>query len=206
MSTEFDRELTGFRFIETRRGDSLQVIAARELGDGSRWTELVAYNNLVPPFLVDDEALAGPGVIVTGASILAPAPTPVASSTIDPEAVFGTDMRLDKRGGLLTANGDFVVVSGRANLSQALKNRVETRQGELVFHKNYGSKIRRLLGTVGGPTRALLAAQYAKSAVQRDPRVSKVENAIGTVDGDAVRVDLDAIPVTGKVVPISAAP
>lgn len=186
--TQFDRVLFGYRFVETHFGDTLQTIAARELGDAARWTDLIAYNKLVPPFITDTAALAGNGVILTGQQILVPAPTPMVNSTTDPEKVFETDIMLT-RGQLATDGDDFVTVSGRANLKQALKNRVDTELGELIYHaKTYGSGIRRLIGATNGPTQALLAARAAKAAVLQDPRISRVSSATAEVVGDAINV------------------
>ena len=203
--TTFDRPLYGFRFVSTRRGDTLQAIAARELGDAARWTDLIAYNSLVPPFITDDPAQATAGVILTGASILVPAPSPVVTSTTDPEAVFETDIAL--QGGRLTiANGDFGVVSGPANLAQALTNRIETEQGELIYHASYGSRVRRLVGAMNGPTASLLAAQYVRAAVIQDPRISKVVSATAQVSGDVIRAAATVQPVSGRQLQITASP
>ena len=202
-TTVFDRPLYGYRFAEIQYGDTLQAIAARELGDASRWYDMISLNSLVPPYITDDPAQAGPGVLLSGALITVPAPKPVVSSTTQADQVFGTDVRLD-RGRLATANGDFDLVSGRDNLRQALKNVVETDRGELLFHAGYGSKVRRLLGTVAGPTSALLAAQYAKAAVSADPRVQSVTNSTASVSGDVVSVDVDVKPVTGAILQVSA--
>ena len=45
----FDRELTGYRYASTNHGDTIQQVAFRELGDASRWAELVWINDLLPP-------------------------------------------------------------------------------------------------------------------------------------------------------------
>ena len=39
------------RSVEVRFDDDLRTIAYRELGDASRWTELVVLNGLVPPYI-----------------------------------------------------------------------------------------------------------------------------------------------------------
>ena len=206
MTTQFDRELFGFRFADTQRGDSLQVIAARELGDAARWIDLISYNHLVPPFITDDPGLAGNGVILTGQQILVPAPTPVVSSTLDPDEVFLSDIKLDTNGSIMTEGGDFAVVSGVANLKQALKNRIETEQGELIYHPEYGSGIRRIVGSVNGPTAELLSAQYAKAAVASDPRIDHVIDTSVSVRGDVVSVSVEAEVVSGRVIQITALP
>jgi len=206
MSNEFDRPLYGYRFAEVLFGDSLQTIAARELGDGARWVDLIAYNNLVPPFVTQDLAGIRPGVVGPGSMILVPAPAPVISTTANPEEVFEKDVALGRNGELMTADGDFLVAAGRDNLRQALKNRIETERGELIFHPEYGSNIRRLIGVVNGPTATLLAAQYARSAVQADPRVARVTVSKATVNGDVINVTTEAETVAGRTVSVAAAP
>lgn len=200
-----ERPLSGFRFVEIQRGDTLQAIAARELGDASRWAELIAYNGLVPPFVTDDVASARAGVLLSGSLLRVPAPVPVITTTTDPDKVFEVDVALDGRGQMTVENGDFSVVSGRANLRQALKHRVITDRGELMFHPNYGSLIRRLVGSVNGPTAALLAAQFAKSAVQADQRIKQVTQSTAEVVGDVINVSVEAQPVVGRVVDVDAA-
>lgn len=202
--TPFSRPLYGFRFVEVRIGDSLQAIAARELGDASRWHELIAYNNLVPPFLTDDPALASQGVKTAGELILVPAPAPSVSTGVDPEKVFERD--IDLTGGQFSVeNGDFAVVAGRANLRQAIKHRIDTERGELMFHLAYGSSVRRMIGAVNGPTAAQLAASYARAAVAMDPRVRQVLSATAEVVGDAVNVTVVAEPIAGESVEVAAA-
>lgn len=202
--SQFDRPLFGFRFVDTSVGDTLQVIAARELGDAARWVDLISYNRLVPPFITDDAAEAGPGVILTGSQILVPAPAPVVSSTVDPEKVFGSDVLLGPRGTLMTDGIDFVTVVGRENLGQALSNRIETDRGELIFHPLYGCDTRRLVGVANGPTASLLGAQAAKSATLQDPRISSVTSAVAEVNGDVINVAVKAETVVGTAVQASA--
>lgn len=206
MTTQFDRELVGFRFAETQRGDSLQLIAARELGDASRWVELISYNNLVPPFITDDPGLADPGVLLTGRQLLVPAPSPVATATIDPDKVFEIDVKLTANGSIETAGGDLSTVSGVPNLVQALRNRISTETGELIYHPDYGTKIRRVMGVVNGPTAALLAAQYGREGVLGDPRIQKINKADAEVSADVVRVTIEAETISGRRVEVTATP
>lgn len=197
------RPIAGFRFVEVQRGDTLQRIAAREFGDAARWPELVGYNGLRAPFVTDDPAQAGSGVILSGQLIRVPASSAVISAEASPEEVFGRDVFL-RVGRVDVSNGDFAVAGGIANLKQALQHRLDTDRGELLFHRDYGSLVRMLVGTVVGPTASLLAAQYAKAAMLSDPRVSLVSRAEAEVIGDVINVNVEVKPVTGKTIDVSA--
>jgi phage baseplate assembly protein W len=195
MTTPFDRPLAGYRFVQTEHGDTLQKVAARYLGDASLWTEIIVLNQMVPPYLTDDPSAATAGVFLNGSYITIPASAPGAS-TSDPAAVFGRDILLT--GGVLTVvNGDLALVDGVDNLNQALQNLLQTDQGELLFHQDYGTLIRMLIGTKNGPTAALLAAEYAKDPIAADPRISDVSGATGIPVGDGLQVVVQAVTVQG---------
>lgn len=200
MADQFQRRLAGFRFVEILRGDTLQGIAARELGDATAWYDLVQINGLAYPFITDDPAQASDKVKLSGQSILVPANTPSVAANIDPDAVFEIDCALQD--GFLTddGNGDFTVASGRANLRQALANRIVTEKGDLLFHPGYGCLVRRLLGAVNGPTSSLLAAQYVKSALKEETRIQNVNQVVATVSGDSINVQAEVQPVSGRIV------
>jgi phage baseplate assembly protein W len=203
MTTPFDTPLNGFTFVLTQRGDTLQKIAFRALGDASKWSLLIYPNNLVYPYLTDDPTQVVPGVLLTGSQILIPSPS-AAATTTDPSEIYGTDISLTNGLFGATATGDFAFVTGRANLRQALKNRVETQQGELIYHKFYGSILKSLIGRVSVPAQQLLAASSAKGAVLADPRIASVDKAVATVNGDSVNVSIEAVPVVGQSIQVTA--
>lgn len=196
------RPLEGYRFVQTRHGDTLQLVAARELGDATRWPDLIAFNSLRPPFLVDDPALRRPGVLVTGDLLRVPAAVAVVEAKTDAALVFERDVEL-QGGAVGVAGGDFAVASGLDNLRQALRHRVETEQGELIFHPDYGCLVRRLIGAVNGPTAALLAASYVRAALQRDHRIKAVLDSSAEVVGDVIRVSVTVEPIVGRRVDLS---
>lgn len=198
-----ERTATGSRYVEILRGDTLQRIAARELGDASRWPELVGFNRLVPPFIVDDAASAGERVLAAGQFIRIPATDVVVSATSSPDEVYGRDVGL-RLGRIEAIDGDFAIVGGLDNLRQALRHRIETDSGELLFHPGYGSQIRRILGQASGPAATLLAAQLARTAVLADERIASVPSAEAEAEGDMLRVTVKAEPVVGKVVDITS--
>lgn len=195
--SEFDRPLAGYRWVETRHGDSLQAIALREFGDASDWPRLAHLNDLLPPYITDDPALAGERVLLSGQAIMVPAAFPSPTGETDPDRVFGVDCLL-VQGELLTEGGDLAVVSGRENLLQAIKHRLATTPGDLMFHGSYGCYVRTLLGAVNGPSARLLAGQYVRTALAADPRISEVARVGVVASGDEVRVDAEVIPVSGN--------
>lgn len=206
MTTEFDRQLYGFRFAETQHGDTLQRIASRELGDAGRWVEIVELNKLLPPFITDDASQASSTVLLTGRQIKLPAPVATVTTTIDPDAVFEVDVQLARGGEMVTDGIDFVLVSGRANLRQALKNRIETDLKELMFHPSYGCDVRRIVGKVNGPTAGLLGARAVKFAALQETRISRVNSATATIGGDVLSVAAEVEVVAGRPVQVAATP
>lgn len=198
MTTPLQRPVEGIRLAQTRYADTMQLIAARELGDAARWPELVAFNALVPPFITSDAQARLPGVLLAGELIRIPAAVITVSASTDPDRVFERDVALieGQLGGDVT--GDLVVVAGLDNLKQAVRHRLETERGDLIFHPQYGSLVRRLIGSVNGPTAGLLAAGYAKAAVLADPRISSVLSSTAEVVGDVITVTVVAEPIVGR--------
>lgn len=195
MSTPFDRPLVGYRFVLTQWGDTLQKVAARELGDAGRWAEIIVLNGMVYPYLTDDPDAVIPGVFLNGGYITIPASTPGAA-TNDPNEVFGQDILLTD-GKLTFANGDVAIVSGLKNLEQALGNALKTDQGELLYHTSYGSLVRTVIGGKNDPVATLLAANYAKEVVAADGRIQSVTSSVGTSKGDAISVTVVAETIQG---------
>ena len=203
MTTQFDRTLTGFRFVQSLQGDTMQEIAARELGDASKWVQIVNINDLVDPYLTGDPTQAGNGVLLYGQMLIVPAASPQVSAQVDPNAVFGTDIAL-VNGRFTATAGDFDTVSGLENLKQALSHRLDTETGELVFHLEYGEKFRRLLGRGNGPTAGILLGEYVNTCLLGDPRVDSVGANTVTVQGDTLSGTATVVPIVGApiVIPV----
>lgn len=202
MSTVFDKEMPGYRVVKTNYGDTLQVVAARELGDAARWVDIIAYNGLIPPYLTDDPSEVADGVLLTGSQLIVPAPTTVVDAAVDPEEVYEIDILLSN-GRIEAADGDFAVASGRDNLRQALRHRIETERGELLFHSGYGSLVRRMVGEGNGPATSAVAAGYVKTSLKDDPRVADVTSVSAKVTGDKIEVSATVQPVSGGEVQVS---
>lgn len=198
--------LTGIRKVTVQYGDTLQSIAARELGDATLWPVLAAANALQPPYIVDDltqlEGTASGAVLLAGMPIKIPAPGRVPSGVLDATDLYGTD--LDLTGGDLsaTASGDLALLAGVPNLAQALSHRLDTEPGELLFHRDYGCRIHELKGENNGPALNQLAAGYVARALNSDPRIARTQGITATVQGDAVTVAATAVAIDGKHLPV----
>lgn len=204
-SIAISRIATGWRWAEIRHGDTLQRIAARELSDAARWHDLASLNDLLPPYLTGDtaEALASRGrVLLYGQQIRVFAPSAVADASVEAGALYGTDAALDAHGMLGAADGDLATISGLPNLAAALSRRITTERGELLFHSDYGSMVRQVLGTTNGPARGAFTARAAREAVERDNRVSRVTAATAAPEGDRIAITLVVEPI-GAGTPLS---
>lgn len=197
MSTT--KRLIAFRRADTRRGDSLQAIAARELGDAARWPDLAAINGLQPPWITDDLSVSSATVLLAGQQqIKIPSAAPAASGVTDRDSVFGTDVALPGGRLTVTATGDLAVIGGAGNLSQALTNRLASHVGDLQRHPDYGCDAYKLQGQGGTATTDRLVASLVARAVRSDGRIARIEKAEGTVAGDRLSADVRAVAVDGR--------
>lgn len=204
--SDFTKEVTGYRYAKTRRGDTLQLIAYRELGDATEWARLAWFNDLVAPFITDDETEASDRVLLTGTPIKVPS-TVAESELVNSEAanVLLTDCLLAK--GRLTidsATGDIAVVSGRDNLKQALANRISTDPGELIYHPTYGCKIQRRKGVKNTAVSLLLGRMDVQEALAQEPRLKRINKITTTASGDVLSAQADVTPISGDSVQVDA--
>ena len=142
-------------------GEDIRDLAARLLGDPSRWRILVVLNRLRSPFI---SATGGPGILAPGDTILFPILTTGSESSAvgtqnptddqyqgpdDPVVrAYGRDLMLQSKfiGGteltdiVLSQGGDLATIQGVKNVEQAIKLKFMTERGELAAHPKYGSK------------------------------------------------------------------
>jgi phage baseplate assembly protein W len=202
--TDFTKQYSGYRFVNTQRGDTLQMVAFRELGSANDWAKLAWFNSLLPPFITDDPELAGDRVLLSGQQIKIPSTVAESeSSTSDVDNVLLTDCRL--RNGRLSVDletGDFEVVSGRDNLKQAITFRIVTDPGELIFHPAYGCKISRRRGTKNAAVATLLGRMDLQDALVQETRLRRINSITTTSSGDVLSGSVDVTPITGDSVKV----
>ena len=194
--SDFTTEINGFRYIQTRYGDTLQTVALRELGDASAWSQLAWFNELVPPYLTDDIAQVKNGVVLNGGTIRIPAASAYVSADVSPDEVFLADIKLHN-GELQVENGDFAIVSGLPNLHQAISGLIQTDHGDLLFHGEYGANLGRLKGALAGPSLEAVGAQYVEDALAAETRIQTVNSVTATVQGDRLSIESNVTPISG---------
>ena len=197
----FRKLVSGFRRVVIQAGDTLQAIAAREMGDAAAWVDLANLNNLIPPYIGATLADASARVLLPGQTILVPSPAPEATAVVDPDSVFGADIALVNGRLGPDAGGDLATVAGAPNLSQALGHAVATHQGELLFHPDYGCRIHELLGGKAFSSIDRLGAAFVQATLRSDPRVTAA-SAKAEITGDYLAVAGTAMTADGKRIPV----
>lgn len=174
-------------------GDTIRMIAQRELGDAELWIDIVTLNGLSYPYISDMPSV---GVATPGDDILLPV---TESLEIQQETTFGTDLRLstDKvnltsgRGGDLSIglDGDYELVSEVDCLRQDIAHRKITVLGTLPYHPTYGSELTTMVGSKKDANWRIKAQLEAERTVRSDPRITDVTSM--SVDGDSSEVRIE---------------
>jgi phage baseplate assembly protein W len=98
---------------------------------------------------------------------------------------------------LLSSNrNDLDTTTGRANLVQAVINRLLTRRGELTSfgHPDYGSRLHELVGELNNLRLRALAEVYIRDCLAQESRIEKVRYV--TFEPPDRGIDRDTLKVT----------
>lgn len=202
---------TGLRQVETRAGDTLPKVSARELGNASRWHEIAMLNGLDRgPFL---DAVGGPGKAKWGETLVVPTSDPQAeqgttgsledSKLIQQKAIearfYGRDIRLFERDGRLDIrfgpDGTLATIAGRDNLLQAVTIKRRVFQGQLLEDPTFG--MRRLVGIRMQNDSQELARWATEETILSDPRIKSVKIRLDT-QGNVIEDELVFTPVAAS--------
>lgn len=137
--------------------DTIQTIAARELGDVDRWKELVILNNLVEPYIDTSEGAAPiTGVLQAGQTLFIPLAggsevvsninesflTPITKNLTEAEKKLGVDIQLDKDFDIkISPINDIELVASTENVGQALTLKLLFSPGDLQRHPEIGTDL-----------------------------------------------------------------
>jgi phage baseplate assembly protein W len=98
--------------------------------------------------------------------------------------------------------GGLSTVNGRANLAQAIVNRLLTRQGELeeLGHPEYGSRLHELLGEANNLRLRVLTEIYIRDCLAQETRIAEVQYV--TLSPPVRGIDRSVLNVTLGILPI----
>jgi len=134
--------------------DTVQTIAARELGNPDRFKEIVVLNNLKPPYI---DPAGGANVLKPGDKIKLPSQGPVNRPSGTKENIqynitkflsqsernLGVDLRLTGTNDLAVSNtGDLDMLAGIENMSQAILLKLGLENGSLKRHSEIGAGLK----------------------------------------------------------------
>jgi len=200
----------GFFEITIARGDSIEALAYRHLGDADRWREIVAINALRPPYISQGARI--PGTVRIGDPLSIPllkdAQAAGVVSTGDPavgasqaEAFMGRDIktvRLEngKYGWACdTAHGstDVQTIYGLKNLIQGIETRFRTEQRtNPQFPADGMPPMVGEKGTIQLWTEVRFALDQQ---IMADPRIERVLSVEFEMLADTVTINIGAQPV-----------
>lgn len=187
------------RWSTVHAGDSLRLIALRELGDALRWGEIARLNELRPPYLIEsaDPAQRQRATLIWGDRIRLPKGS--AAPAIPPiEDLYGIDLALTS--GYLNADetGDWALARGSDNLLAALSRRVNTPTGDLLAHPRYGCDVQTVLGFKLIEIALQMGAGYLRQALLAEPRLERIDALTMEARGDAAAYSARVIPIDGN--------
>ena len=183
-------------------GDSLPSLAAHYLGDAGRWPDLVAVNGLEFPYLdfsgpngAPDSSYAGKRVFGSGSLLKLPLPIPTGNVALSNDPI-GTDLADVPE----VAN---VLQGGVLNLSAAAIRRLITPMGRIPWHPNYGSRLRKRIGSAQTLPSVTAARNEVITTLKFDKRILNVGIVSVSLPPGGIIITTNLVSPLG-VVPVSA--
>jgi nucleoid-associated protein YgaU len=175
---------------------TLERLALNELGDSTRWGEIVELNNMKYPYLSTDPLESRDGVFTLGSKVLIPAhnvngfsQVPEGATNrlnVDYSAVeksLGVDLKLDGNFDLaLTSSGDLDLIGSTDNLAQAILLKLSYEKGDLILYPSIGVGL-----DIGEKFPALKDIQDGiVASILQDSRVDKISDLNISQDNGAL--------------------
>lgn len=186
-----DTEYT--RPVIIKGNDDIKRIAAREMGDVTKFRELIILNNLRYPYIaaVAVEHVLAPGDIIlipltsdpriSGLATIESKEYPITQSLTQIERQLGVDLQLTKDFDLAVTNvNDFKLVGGHDNALQALKIKFALEKGDLLFHPTIGTALN--IGQKFTGSQVFDLKNDLLRTILSDPRFSDAEFDISFID------------------------
>lgn len=184
-------------------GDTLQLIAEREMKDVSYWFDLATANNLKYPYIVDtpeEKAKDLNHLVTIGDTIIIPKESTLADINPDilsnhdklslEDIVLGNDLKVSSVDSDIEAHGaedellglqgngrgDIDLARGVNNVVQMIKLRLLTAKGSLILHPDYGSDLQKMIGKRNSSETADELNAIIEENLEQDSRVKSAKN------------------------------
>ena len=176
-----------------RTGENLINIAEKVMGTRELWTVLAELNNCTDAFTrADGSPLSSGSVILIPTNDNSLILTFLPNVEGERGSKIGVDFLLDDSGDFVLDDMDFKLVKDVANLKQAVKNRLQTRKGELTHNPNFG-----LSDIIGNKNvwSAQYIAMHIRDQLLQDGRFLDVKDIEIDEQGDELFVKITAFTI-----------
>lgn len=190
-----------FRKHQIVYGDTMQSISQKETGDMSNWVDLVNYNDLQYPYIVDtrEEKMTNLEHLVSyGDTIIIPMVSNLEETNVYKlnrqdksfieKTALGSELSMTyypshyhdqgTQDEILElagdGKGDLRLVQGVENVKQATLVRLMTPIGSLILHPEYGSNLHNLFGKTTSEQMKIIDIEIT-STVLKDTRIKECE-------------------------------
>ena len=197
---------TATRTYAVRAFDTLEGIAARELGDGALWYDLAIINRLNYPYISETRiaGTVGPGDVIAIPVVGAQNPS-LPTGPQNDFSLLGVDLALTE-----TPNSgpgrpevdlqidpstrrDVRLARGIESYADSLQLRIWTERGRLPLFPDYG--LRRQIGVRNNAALLTLLRLGVEEAVRGDSRTARVARISFEASNDVVEIDLTVVPI-----------
>lgn len=168
----------GVNLYTVKGGDTLQSIAQDQMGDDTQWIYIASINDIGSN---DD--------LVVGEQIYIPISIDQIASNKDTFIItedtfrdpYGADIKIDSSGNIiLRESNDVAIITGLANVQQAVDLMLSTLKGSMIKQTAYGLLIQP--GLAGTEQAISYIRMGIEAALIQDPRIEQVQNLQVRID------------------------
>ena len=106
--------------------------------------------------------------------------------------VYGTDINSNWS----FSDGDINLVTDKANLGQAIVNRLKSDLTTFIFYNRYGGNLFEHFGDKNNPNIHEYIKIEVESICKQDPRIKQVESTVTKTDSETITLDLKLLTIS----------
>ena len=110
--------------------------------------------------------------------------------------VYGTDINSNWS----FSDGDINLVTDKANLGQAIVNRLKADLTTFIFYNRYGGNLFEHFGDKNNPNIHEYIKIEVESICKQDPRIKQVESTVTKTDSETITLDLKLLTSSDEII------